>query len=411
MEPKLRSLYICYLSLGDPLVRTQVVAYLEGLARNGHVIHLLTFEPELDDAQRRSLRLDLERRGLAWHSLRYHKRPSLPATVFDVFAGAALAAGLVRRHRLDAVHARGQVPAAMALMARRLTGARLIFDIRGLLADEYVDAGSWRRGGLPYRLTEAVQRAAIRRSDGIVMLTERVRRHLFGEPQPPGTHVIPCCADLERMTPNCETTDQLRRRLGLEGRPVIAYIGKLSGRYMPDELVELFAVARRLRPGMALLVLTQDDPAPLRQGLARAGIEEADFRITSSEPADVGGYLSVAHFGVFLLRRGISEIAASPTKIGEYLGAGLPVVSVPGVGDTDALLADGPVGVLLESLTEAGYEKTVAEALALAEEPGIAERCRRAARANFSLQEVGIPRYDRLYRQVAAGARTSLRGP
>ena len=29
----------------------------------------------------------------------------------------------------------------------------MIFDLRGLMAEEYVDAGRWRRGGLPYRLT------------------------------------------------------------------------------------------------------------------------------------------------------------------------------------------------------------------------------------------------------------------
>ena len=56
----------------------------------------------------------------------------------------------------------------------------MIFDLRGLMAEEYVDAGNWKRGGLPYRLTQRVQGAAIRRADGMVMLTEAVRRQLFG---------------------------------------------------------------------------------------------------------------------------------------------------------------------------------------------------------------------------------------
>ena len=110
MSNSLHSLYVCYLSLEDPLVETQVVAYLEGLAAHGHTIHLLTFEPTLDPARRRELAADLGRRGIAWHSLRYHKRPSLPATIYDALAGALAAARLVRRHRLDAVHARSHVP-------------------------------------------------------------------------------------------------------------------------------------------------------------------------------------------------------------------------------------------------------------------------------------------------------------
>ena len=56
-------------------------------------------------------------------------------------------ARIVKRHRLDAVHARNHVPLATALIVRRLTGCRLIFDVRGLMAEEYVDAGRWREAG------------------------------------------------------------------------------------------------------------------------------------------------------------------------------------------------------------------------------------------------------------------------
>src|SRR4029453_6841029 len=120
--------------------------------------------------------------GITWHSRRYHKRPSLPATIYDTFAGALTALRILGRHHLDAVHARNHVPAAMALMVRKLTGCRMIFDLRGLMAEEYVDAGTWRRGGLPYRITNWIQRIALRRADHVVMLTEAVRRHLFGGP-------------------------------------------------------------------------------------------------------------------------------------------------------------------------------------------------------------------------------------
>ena len=87
--PLLRSLYLCYLSLDDPLVESQVVAYLEGLARRGHTVHLVTFETRpLGRARRAEIRSRLRGRGVQWHGLRYHKRPSLPATTFDTVCGA-----------------------------------------------------------------------------------------------------------------------------------------------------------------------------------------------------------------------------------------------------------------------------------------------------------------------------------
>jgi hypothetical protein len=89
------ALYTCYLGLDDPLVRTQVVAYLSGLAERGHRIHLLTFETALSRARRRELRAEMASHGIHWHGLRYHKRPRLPATVFDALAGAAAVVWLV----------------------------------------------------------------------------------------------------------------------------------------------------------------------------------------------------------------------------------------------------------------------------------------------------------------------------
>ncbi len=333
MPGSLRSLYVCYLSLEDPLVETQVVAYLEGLARRGHTIHLLTFEPKLDAERRRQLESDLRRRGIEWHSLRYHKRPSLPATIVDALAGALFAVWLLRRHRLDAFHARNHVPAAAGLIVRFLTGCCLLFDIRGLMADEYVDAGRWPRGGIAQRITERIQRAAIARADGIVVLTERVRERIFGPSEGQKVTVIPCCADLDRLNDDPGGAERVLARLDLRGRPIMIYVGKLSEPYLDREMVEFFAVARASNPGLAFLVLTQASPASILSEFSRAGIPEADYRITRAEPAELGAHLGVADFAIAFCRPGFSRIAMSPTKVGEYLGAGLPVVSGPGIGD------------------------------------------------------------------------------
>jgi glycosyltransferase involved in cell wall biosynthesis len=402
MPGVLRSLYICYLSLEDPLVQTQVVAYLEGLARCGHTIHLLTFEPELSEDRRRSFAAALDRRGIAWHSLRYHKRPSLPATAYDTIAGARLATRLVRRHRLDAVHARSHVPAAMGLIVRRRTGCQLIFDIRGLLGEEYVDAGRWQRRGVAYRITDRVQRAAIDGAEGIVVLTERVRTHLFGPNAREGTVVIPCCADLDRLTRTDGGPERLRARLGLEGRSIIVYTGKLTAPYMDREMVEFFAVARRSDPGLAFLVLTQAPPGTILAELARARIPESDYRVTRSEPEEMGDYLAIADYAICFCRPTFARIASSPTKIGEYLGAGLPVVSGPDIGDGDEILGAGGVGVVVSSFREESYERAAGQLRKLASDPACRARCRELAQEVFSLQRVGIPRYDRLYRELAA---------
>jgi glycosyltransferase involved in cell wall biosynthesis len=402
MDKPLRSLYVCYLSLEDPLVHTQVVAYLAGLAAAGHTVHLMTFDLELAPGRRRAFADQLEARGITWHSLRYHKRPSLPATVYDAFAGAVAATRIVRGDDLQAVHARNHVPLAMALIIRRLTGCKLIFDIRGLMAEEYADAGRWKEGGLTYRLTQRAQQAGLRRADGVVTLTEAVHSYLFDGHPPPRTRVIPCCADLERLEAQLDERAAVRRELGIEDRVVMIYVGKFTGWYMEREMADFFASARRLEPRLLFLVLTQADRDVIEREFDRAEIAPSDFVITTAEPDAVGRYLAAADFGISFIRRCFSKISSSPTKIGEYLGAGLPVLSSAGIGDVDSLLGGEHVGALIDEFRESGYRKAAREILDLRGSVGISDRCRSVAHRQLSLRDVGIPRYSALYGEVAA---------
>ncbi len=399
----LRVLYVCYLSLEDPLVHSQVVAYLVGLAQRGHTVHLLTFEPGLESTRRQHIKDDLDKRGIAWHSLRYHKRPSLPATVLDALIGALAAARLVRRHRLDAIHARNHVPATMALIACRLVHCRMIFDIRGLMADEYVDAGRWKRESVAYRLTQWIQQTALRRADGVVTLTEAVRPYLGEAKADSDTiSVIPCCADLEQIERRSQEREAVRAELGVGDRLVMVYVGKFTGWYMEREMADFLSAARQSQPDLLFLIVTQADPSPMLRELSRCEISARDYRVLRTEPEDVGRYLAAADVGLSFVKPCFSKISSSPTKIGEYLAAGLPVVSTAGIGDIDALLRDNDVGALVENLSIPGYEAAVGTVRELRDDPNVRQRCAAVARENLSLQEIGIPRYDALYQRLAA---------
>ena len=204
----MRSLYLCYFGLREPLVQTQVLPYLRQLSRSGIEVGLLTFEPNRRASWSRSEAGDwcdrLQADGIRWFSLPYHKRPSLPATTYDIAVGGWMAARLVRRHGYDVVHARAHVAAAMGAIAKRLTGCRLIFDIRGFNPEEYVDAGVWPENGLNYRLAKRVERRLLSTADGFVVLTEKARDILFpgcsdSDRKRRPVEVIPCCVDLDRF--------------------------------------------------------------------------------------------------------------------------------------------------------------------------------------------------------------------
>ena len=80
--------------------------------------------PELEQleediqAARRQVEAELANAQATWIARRYHRRPTLAATAFDILAG--IADGLRQGGEVGLVHARSTVPAAMAAVTARL---------------------------------------------------------------------------------------------------------------------------------------------------------------------------------------------------------------------------------------------------------------------------------------------------
>jgi glycosyltransferase involved in cell wall biosynthesis len=408
----MRTLYLCYLSVFAALTRSQVIPYLALLARRGVEAHLLTFEPNVgrNNSMIASEAAQLDAHGIRLHTLAYHKRPSLPATAYDVLRGVLHGSRLVRAHGIQLVHARGHVPAAIALPLKMLTRVRMVFDIRGLWAEEYVDAGTWRPGGVNFHLTKWIERQAVRQADGIVTLTERARDLFVRDGARPGVpfQVIPTCVDLERFRPDPDWREEIRSRLGLGDRPVVAYVGTLRRWYCLDSMLDFWEEARAIIPDLCFLVLTGDDHAEVMGPFADRGVPAAAYRVLRVPRGEVPRYLAAADFSILLASPCVSLLAGSPTKIGEYLASGLPIVLSTGVGDADRLVAEG-VAAPVPALAAEQYRMAARWIARTAGRPEVRERCRRVAEQYFDLSTVGGERYWALYRSVAeaAGATTS----
>jgi glycosyltransferase involved in cell wall biosynthesis len=404
------TLYLCYFGLREPLVQTQVLPYLRQLSAAGIKIYLLTFEPRMgeswSDEDVTSHQEQLEAEGISWFCLPYHKRPSVPATLYDVVAGARYAAKLVRGHQIDVVHARGHVPAMMGALVKRWTGARLLFDIRGFMPEEYVDAGLWPAGGIVYRAVKATERWLLSSADAFVVLTERAREILFagstdtdalGRP----IEVIPCCMDAKRFeTADNTMTESFRRELGLTGRRVIVYVGALGGWYLTDEMSQFLASAHRQDPNTFSLILTQSQPEMMSGPLRALGLAENDYLIRRVTPADVPRYLQAADLSLSFIKPCYSKLASSPTKIAEALASGLPIISNEGIGDLDAMIEGDKVGVIVREFNEAAYLEALSAVDAIRQDKSMAARCRASAVNRFDLATVGGPRYVRLYQRL-----------
>jgi glycosyltransferase involved in cell wall biosynthesis len=406
-----RVLFISYNGMLDPLGQSQVIPYLRELSDEcGVRFTLLSFEraaaftPE-GEARCASLRGQLFSHEIEWHRLRYHQRPSLPATAYDIRAGARYAKKLVRAQDIELVHARSHVPAAMALALKKKFGTKMIFDVRGLLAEEYADAGHWRAGEFKYRLTKRMERRFFAAADGVVTLTEAIWGIIKDWDGLAGRAVahetIPCCADLARFRFDEAARSRLRRELKLEDSFVAVYSGSLGGWYLNEEMADFFAALSAERPAAHALWLTPSSHEEVRSLMRSRGMGADKFTVRAARSEEVASYLSAADAGLAFIKPCFSKLASSPTKTAEYLACGLPVVLNAGVGDSDSLVTRERVGALVENFSAVEYRRA-ARAIdgMLRDRDATRAHAREVAERLFDVHRTGLERYARLYEKV-----------
>lgn len=387
----------------EPLGQSQVIAYLTPLAKD-FAVHLFSFEKPKDSERGEDmarLRTQLEQAGITWHPQRYHKRPKVISTVYDMLRAATLATVVARRHKARIFHARSLLSAVMLLPALAIARGRLIFDIRGFWTDERVEGGIVKTGSPVERTLRWLERTVFRRAHHIVTLThasvDRLRDDpRFGHPKAPIT-VIPTCADLDLFTPGRDEAT------GKDAPFVVGYVGQIGAWYRFDEMVELYkAFARRL-PDARMLIVNRSQQDEVRQALQAAGVPADRYEVVAAGRADVPRHVRRMDVGVVLMIDAFSNFARAPTKLAEYLGCGVPCVGDPLVGDLHMILDGEQVGMTMTDHSPAERERAVDRILSLRTEPGLADRCVASAHRHFSLED-GVARYRQIYRTLLGDA-------
>jgi glycosyltransferase involved in cell wall biosynthesis len=136
----------------------------------------------------------------------------------------------------------------------------------------------------------------------------------------------------------------------------------------------------------------------LESGKTYIGVGEE--KVIPSTQADMATLIPDYSFGVSIckLDAGPSLSAAMPTKIGEFLACGRPIVVNKGLGDMDSFIKEFNAGVILDG-TDDNLRESAASLVSLLADPETPHRCRALAEKYFSL-EVGAKKYFDIYQEM-----------
>lgn len=198
-----------------------------------------------------------------------------------------------------------------------------------------------------------VLRRIARQVDVVTHLGQYTRARLMRAVPADKLTRLPSGVDTGLFRPGCGG-GQVRRRHGLDGRPVVVCVSRLVPRKGQDVLVRALPQIRRQVPDTALLLVGGGPDAPrLRRLAAEHGVAD-DVVLTGSVPWEE----LPAHYDagdVFAMpcrsRRAGLEVEGLGIVFLEASATGLPVVAGRSGGSPDAVL-DGKTGVVVDGTSQ-----------------------------------------------------------
>jgi glycosyltransferase involved in cell wall biosynthesis len=365
-------LFISYDGMTDPLGQSQVIPYLGGLTKHGYQFTILSCDkPEKYKSGKAYVEKLMQPFGIKWISVPYHKNPPVFSSIYDLIQLKRKAKEIYQHEKFDMVHTRVGLPVLVALWLKKKYKVKFLNDIRGFWADERVDGGIWKLQNPLYRLIyhffKKKEFKALEAADYNICLTNAGMQEITSwkniEKQPIPIEVIPCSVDLVLFDPEKIDTalkNEFKKELHIDdGDFIISYLGSIGGWYLTNEMMRFCKIMSDKIPTAKFLFITPDINNIIYNAAVACGLSSDKLIIKHARRHEVPALLSFSSYSLFFIKPCYSKKASSPTKHGEIMAMGIPVITNAGVGDMEAIVIKYNGGYVLHDFSTASFTTVV----------------------------------------------------
>jgi glycosyltransferase involved in cell wall biosynthesis len=401
-------LFISYDGMTDPLGQSQVLPYLQGLSSQYKIFLVSCEKKEAFNKNKKIIDKIVSESGIEWFPLSYTKKPPVLSTLYDIYKLRRQCKKIQQLYNLDMVHTRPGIPALVGLWLKKKFGIKFLNDIREFYADSRVEGLMWHLKNplynAVYKFFKRKETEAIIYNDGIVCLTYAAQKIIQQWPEHKNNiplEVIPCSADLALFNP--QNIDEIKKitikkELGItENDFIVSYLGSIGGWYLTDEMLDFCKVLSKKIPAAKFLFISPHRHDKIIAAATKHQLPPEKIITKKASRTEVPIFLSLSNFSVFFITPCYSKQSSSPTKHGEIMAMGIPLVTNSGVGDVMAIVEKYNSGIIINQFNKQAYE-TAADKIAQ-QTVYDTSAIRKGAEEFYSLQSA-IEKYKRIYGNI-----------
>lgn len=363
----------------DPLGQSQVLPYLKVNSKENYEFSLISFEKnEKFDMNKKLIQQICKESNIDWYPKSYTKKPPILSTIWDIIRMYLQAKKINSKKKIDLIHCRSYQAADIGMIMYKKFDVPWVFDMRGFWADERIDGNIWKKSHFLFRniynyykrkelnfLTSASQ---------IISLTNNAKKEIESWQEKPQINkkfkskileieVIPCCVDtnlFNHQNTNKNKIYTLKKELKIKDENfVLGYVGSIGTWYMLPEMLDFFKVLKGRLPNAIFLFITNEPAAKIKAIASSKNINNSDIIVTSCLHAEVPTYITLFTVSIYFILPAYSKKASSPTKQGELMAMGIPIICNANVGDADKIISETNSGWVVNKFEQKEYESII----------------------------------------------------
>ncbi len=374
----------------------------EELARRGHSIRVVTY-PLSDDIPVTGIEID--RVGHVGWNREVNVGPSYQRLVFDAMLAKKLSR-IVRRRKVDVIHAHNYEAMLIGGVVSRLTGVPVIYNAINTMIDELPSYNFFRPRVLATGLAKLLDYVVPRMADIIIADTEELRSFIVDQGVQP-ERVITIHSGVRPEMFQGGDGARVRERFRVGDGPLILYTGTFDEFQGLDYLMGAFRIVHEHKPTARLLLLSSTVTRAHRakyETMARELGYASRFSVASSTLDELPDFLAAADVAV--VPRPHSP--GIPTKLLNYMAAGNAIVSFR---RSASILQHGVTAFLVEPVTAASFAEGI---LTVLDQPTLAQKMRANVKSfvlgRFDWPSIAV-KLEAVYENVAQKSRRVLINP
>ncbi len=312
-------LYVTYDSLEDSISKSQILPLLKYLKKKQYKINLISFEKKKNN--QRIKYVD------NWEQIKFENSKILK--ILSILKCIFLMFRFIKHENVKIIHCRSYIPAIAAFFLKKILKFKYIFDIRGFWFDEKHDTGLI--SNIMYFFLKIIEKKIYKNADCILTLSYKSIKHisnLFGAKKNK-INFVSCYTDTKIFI---HTKKLLKEHI------IFGYVGNVGLSYDFNKVLKFLNIYNDINPNWTLIFLNNHLDRNKINKLFYNFPYKNKIKIRRTNYYQMKNFYKNINLGIYFLKNSFAKIASCPTKLGEMLSCGIPIITNGGIGDIERYL-------------------------------------------------------------------------